>query len=85
MAVKVTALLFSCLLRSIGPLMSQPKIELTATKFSPGLRFVSPVTKSQYISDPINISIEYSGDIFVSANFNALINVSLILDLHFGP
>ena len=51
----------------------KPKIELTATKFSPGRRFVSPVTKSQYISDPINISIEHSGDILVSANFNALI------------
>ena len=31
------------------------------------------MAKSQYISDPINISIEHSGDILVLANFNALI------------
>ena len=66
--------------------MSQPKIELTTTKFSPGLRFVSQVTKSQYKSNPVNISIEHSGDILVSANFNALIkSISLVLALHFGP
>ena len=53
--------------------MSQPKNELTATKFSHGLRFVSLRTKSQDISDPINISIQYSGDILKPANFNALI------------
>ena len=53
--------------------MSQSKIELTATKFSPRQRFVSQVTKSQHISDPINISIEHCGDILISANFNASI------------
>ena len=85
-AVKVTVLSFSCLLHSTGQLMSQPKIKLTATKFSQGLRFVSLLTKSQYTSNPINISIEYSGDILVLANFDALIKfVSLILALHFGP
>ena len=75
MVVKVTVLSFYCLLHSMGPLMSQPKIELTATKFSPGLRFVPPVpvTKPQYIFDPINISTKYSGDMLVSAIFNALI------------
>ena len=73
MAAKVTVLSVSCLLHSIGPLMSQPKNELTATKFSHGLRFVSLMTKFQHISDPINISIQHSGDILAPANFNALI------------
>ena len=46
---------------------------LSKEQFSPRLRFVSPVTKSQYISDQINISFEHSGDILVSVNFNAFI------------
>ena len=43
-----------------------------------GLRFISPVTKSQHISDPINISIKYSSDILAWANFNALIKSCFI-------
>ena len=85
-AVKVTVLSISCLLHSIGPLISQPKNELTATKYSHGLRFISLMRKSQYISDPLNISIEHSGDILASANFSDLIkSCFLIFVLQFGP